>query len=55
MLNLERERIWGSRVYITIILEARKGVNRKLHDSRGWLGYFIGLESELILLSLGPR
>ena len=46
--NLGRERIWGSRTYTTITEEARQGNDRKLHDNRGWLGYFMGSESESV-------
>ncbi|SMY19984.1 unnamed protein product [Zymoseptoria tritici ST99CH_1A5] len=46
--DLTRERIWGSRVYVTWTPEERlsRGINRKLHDNRGWLGYFVGYENE---------
>ena len=41
--DLSRERTWGSRVYVTKTAEER---GRKLHDARGWLGYFVGCENE---------
>ena len=45
--SLAREKIWGSRAYVIIPLETRRG-DTKLHSPRGWLGYFVGCESELI-------
>jgi hypothetical protein len=41
--DLSRERTWGSRVYVSYSEEER---GRKLHDPRGWLGYFVGCENE---------
>ena len=41
--DLSRERTWGSRVYVSYTEEER---GRKLHDPRGWLGYFVGCENE---------
>ena len=41
--DLSRERTWGSRVYVSYTDEER---GRKLHDPRGWLGYFVGCENE---------
>ena len=47
--TLTRERIWGSRAYITYPQEFRKRAEMtKLHSPRGWLGYFVGCESEAI-------
>ena len=37
--NLANEKTWGSRVYVSYTDEQR---GRKLHDPRGWLGYFVG-------------
>ena len=45
--NLEKERIQGSRAYITIPHKVRKGQG-KLHSARAQLGYFVGLENESI-------
>ena len=45
--NLEKERIWGSRTYITRPHETRAR-DYKLNTPRGWLGYFVGCESESI-------
>ena len=36
--DLSRERTWGSQVYVSYTDEER---GRKLHDPRGWLGYFL--------------
>ena len=41
--DLSRERTWGSRLYVSYTEEER---GRKLHDPRGWLGYFVGCENE---------
>lgn len=41
--DLSREKTWGSRVYVSYTEEER---GRKLHDPRGWLGYFVGCENE---------
>lgn len=45
--DLSRERIWGSRAYVTSPPEKRIG-EPKLHTPRGWLGYFVGCESESV-------
>lgn len=41
--DLSRERTWGSRVYVSYTDEERR---LKLHDARGWMGYFVGCENE---------
>ena len=41
--DLSREKTWGSRMYVSYTDEER---HRKLHDPRGWLGYFVGCENE---------
>ena len=41
--DLSRERTWGSGVYISYTGKER---SRKLHDRRGWLGYFVRCENE---------
>ena len=41
--DLSREKTWGSRVYVSYTNEER---SRKLHDPRGWIGYFVGCENE---------
>jgi hypothetical protein len=47
--TLTRERIWGSRAYVTYPQELRNSAEMtKLHNPRGWLGYFVGCESEAI-------
>ena len=47
--DLSRERIWGSRAYVTRPPEVRAaGRDSKLTSPRGWLGYFVGCESESI-------
>lgn len=45
--DISVERIWGSRVYCVAPEEMR---SKSLRVPRGWLGYFVGLESESILL-----
>jgi hypothetical protein len=45
--DLTLERIWGSRAYVTIPPEKRVK-DTKLQSPRGWLGYFVGRESETI-------
>lgn len=45
-----REKIWGSRAYITVPPETRTGnIAPKLHAPQAWLGYFVGNESESIM------
>jgi gag-polypeptide of LTR copia-type/GAG-pre-integrase domain len=46
--DLSQERIWGSRCYVSYTEEERQRRHRtrKLHDPRGWLGYFVGIENE---------
>ena len=46
---LDRERIWGSRAFISLTEEERLAKRHsKLHGLRGLLGYFVGCESESI-------
>lgn len=46
---LTRERIWGSRAYVTYPQEFRSTAQIiKLYSPRGWLGYFVSCESEAI-------
>jgi hypothetical protein len=42
---LEKERIWGSRIFVTFPPEQR---GLKVHDPRGWMGYWIGREDEAV-------
>ncbi|OAQ57917.1 integrase core domain-containing protein [Pochonia chlamydosporia 170] len=44
--NLAIERIFGSRVYVTYPPEHRQ---KTLLQPRGWLGYFVGFETEAVL------
>jgi hypothetical protein len=45
--SLDRERIWGSRAYCAYPVEKRAAAAMtKLHHPRGWIGYFVGCESE---------
>ncbi|KFY97995.1 hypothetical protein V500_01823 [Pseudogymnoascus sp. VKM F-4518 (FW-2643)] len=59
--DLSRERIWGSRAYVTIHPEARQRPaservsGGKLSEPRGWLGYFVGCESESIYRIWDPE
>ena len=54
--TLTRERIWGSRAYVTYPQEFRTtGEMKKLHSPRGWLGYFVGCESEAIYHIYSPE
>ena len=43
--DLTKEKIWGSRVYVTITEEERQH-GPKLHTDRAWLGYFVGMDNE---------
>ena len=52
--DLSRERIWGSRTYVTVPLDIQRGGN-KLHTPRGWMGYFMGCESESIYRIWNPE
>ncbi|KAK4067059.1 hypothetical protein Purlil1_13929 [Purpureocillium lilacinum] len=54
--TLSRERIWGSRAYVTYPPEFRSRADMtKLHSPRGWLGYFVGCESEAIYHIYSPE
>ncbi|KZZ88210.1 Ribonuclease H-like protein [Beauveria brongniartii RCEF 3172] len=54
--SLTRERIWGSRAYITYPTEFRSTAEMtKLHSPRGWLGYFVGCESEAMYRIYSPE
>ena len=54
--TLSRERIWGSRAYVTYPPEFRlKAEMTKLHSPRGWLGYFVGCESEAMYRIFSPE
>ena len=44
--NLDIERIFGSRVYVTYPPEHRR---KSLLQARGWIGYFVGFETEAVL------
>ena len=44
--NLDIERIFGSRVYVTNPPEHRR---KTLLQPRGWIGYFVGFETEAVL------
>ena len=50
--DLSREKTWGSRVYVSYTDEER---GRKLHDPRGWVGYFVGCENESIYRVWDPE
>ncbi|KAK1459354.1 hypothetical protein CMEL01_02353 [Colletotrichum melonis] len=50
--DLSKDSIWGSRVYVTIPPETRD--RGKLHQPRGWVGYFVGLESESVFRIFSP-
>jgi len=45
--SLDREKIWGSRVYVTFSPENLIG-SPKLHVPRGWFGYWVGRWSESV-------
>ena len=54
--TLTRERIWGSRAYVTYPSEFRTTAEmKKLHSPRGWLGYFVGCESEAMYHIYSPE
>ena len=54
--TLSRERIWASRAYVTYPPEFRLSAEMtKLHSPRGWLGYFVGCESEAMYHIYSPR
>lgn len=44
----QRETIWGSRMYITLPPETHRMGKPKLHQPRGWVGYFVGCQAESI-------
>lgn len=52
--DFSRDRIWGSRAYVTIPHKTRIG-DPKLHSPRVWLGYFIGCKSESIYRIWNPE
>ncbi|KAL8866017.1 MAG: hypothetical protein Q9174_006550, partial [Haloplaca sp. 1 TL-2023] len=54
--SMARERVWGSRAYVTIPLEVRSAYHdNKLYSLRGWLGYFVGSESESVYRIWDPE
>lgn len=54
--TLARERIWGSRAYVTYPAEFRSRAGMtKLHSPRGWVGYFVGCESEALYRIYSPE
>ena len=54
--TLTRERIWGSRAYVAYPQELRRTAEMtKLHSPRGWLGYFVGCESEAMYHIYSPE
>jgi len=50
--NLAVERIFGSRVYVTFPPEHRR---KSLLQSRGWIGYFVGFETEAVMRVWAPE
>ena len=46
--SLARERMFGSRVYVTLPPEIGRNTLPKLHAERGWMGYYVGCESESV-------
>ena len=53
--NLERERVWGSRTYVTISPEdPARSHKPKLTTPRAWMGYFVGCESESMYCIWNP-
>jgi hypothetical protein len=54
--SLEREHIWGSRAYTAFPTEKRRPANiTKLHYPPGWLGSFVGCDSESIYRIYDPE
>ena len=54
--DLSRERVWGSRAYVTQPHEIRTSMrDSKLITPRGWLGYFVGCESESVYCIWSPE
>lgn len=49
--DLSREQLWGSRVYVTFPPESRL---KSLLQPRGWIGYFVGHDSESVYLIYNP-
>lgn len=45
--SLERERVWGSRTWVTYAHEHTEQYT-KLHHPRGWMGYWVGRYSEAV-------
>lgn len=45
--DITREITWGTRVFATSTPEERRGYRgtKKIHDPRGWIGYFVGIEN----------
>jgi hypothetical protein len=46
--SMRNERVWGSRAYVTLPPEKGRDFARKIHDPRGWMGYWVGNESESV-------
>lgn len=53
--NLSREWIFASRTYVTLAPEVGKDTLPKLNAERGWLGYFVGCESESVYKIFSPE
>jgi len=54
--DMSRERVWGSRAYVTVTAEERlRRRHTKLTSPRAWLGYFVGCESESIYRIYNPE
>lgn len=51
--DLSRELTWGTRIYVTIPREKARD-DRKLHDARGYVGYFMGCDNESTYRVLNP-
>lgn len=50
--TLDREKVWGSRAWVTLPPENR---GAKLHAPRGWMGYWVGRHSESVDKIFSPE
>lgn len=53
--DLTRERVWGSRTYVTVPHELRTAATHtKIGSARAWMGYYMGSDSESVYRVWNP-
>lgn len=53
--DMTRERIYGSRAYVTLPPEVARDRAPKIHAPRGWMGYYVGSVAESIYQVYSPE